>query len=155
MTTPTVPLVFTILLGTFLSNSLSEEWSRFRGAVGAGVSLSSKPPKIWRPSHDLGGMYLSDNDSNPRKWVIPDGTMIDANGYLIIWADEDSDQEGLHASFKLSSHGETITLVSSDISGNLLLDTLTYGELGEDVSYGRSTDGDIITELTPSPGTNN
>lgn len=83
-----------------------------------------------------------------------DGTMIEANGYLIIWADEDSEQEGLHANFKLSSDGETLTLVGSDTNGNLLLDTLTYGELEEDVSYGLTADGET-SELTPSPGTSN
>lgn len=103
---------------------------------------------------DLSGMYLSDKDSNPRKWTIPDGTMIDANSYLIIWADEDTAQEGLHANFKLSSAGETITLVSSDVSGNLLLDSLTFGELAEDVSYGRTSNGETA-ELIPSPGTSN
>lgn len=103
---------------------------------------------------DLSGMYLSDKEANPRKWAIPDGTMIEANGYLIIWADEDSDQGGLHANFKLSSGGETITLVDTDANGNLLLDSLTYGELGEDVSYGLTTGGETA-ELTPSPGTSN
>ena len=80
--------------------------------------------------------------------------MIEAKGFLIIWADEDLDQDGLHANFKLSSGGETITLVSSDESGNLLLDSLTYGELGADVSFGISSDG-TLKELTPSPGFEN
>ena len=101
---------------------------------------------------DLSGMYLSDKEANPRKWTIPDGTTIEPNGYLIIWADEDSDQEGLHTNFKLSSDGETITLVDSDARGNLLLDSLTYGELGEDVSFGRSDDGETLSELSPTPG---
>ena len=55
---------------------------------------------------DLSGTYLSDKEANPLKWVIPDRTMNDANGYGIIWADDVTEQEALHASFKLSSGGE-------------------------------------------------
>lgn len=104
---------------------------------------------------DLSGMYLSDKESIPRKWTIPEGTMIEANGYLLIWADEDTEQAGLHANFKLSSDGETVTLVDTDARGNLLLDSLTYGELGADVSYGRVNDGDTFSEISPSPGVEN
>ena len=38
---------------------------------------------------DLTGYFLSDNPDNLDKYDIPDGTMIPANGYLIVWADED------------------------------------------------------------------
>ena len=97
---------------------------------------------------DLSGTYLSDKEANPLKWVIPDRTMNDANGYGIIWADDVTEQEALHASFKLSSGGETITLFGSDAHGNLLLDTLTSGELDEDISDGLTADGETF-ELTP------
>ncbi|MGY8649094.1 MAG: CotH kinase family protein, partial [Verrucomicrobiales bacterium] len=103
---------------------------------------------------DLSGMYLSDNGENPRKWDFPEGTTIAANGYLIVWADEDGDedQEGLHANFKLSSKGETVTLVDTDVNNNLLLDTWTYGDLAEDTSISRTSDGLQTSSLTPSPG---
>ncbi|MCZ6676387.1 MAG: CotH kinase family protein, partial [Candidatus Poribacteria bacterium] len=58
---------------------------------------------------DLSGMYLSDNQGNPRKWQFPENTEIAPGGYLIVWADEDGeDQPGLHANFKLSKNGETV-----------------------------------------------
>ena len=100
----------------------------------------------------LSGMYLSDKDSNPRKWMFPEGTIIEPNGYIIVWADEDSDQVGLHANFKLSNDGETITLVDSDARDNLLLDSVTYGEIGKDVSYGRTGVSGSVSELSPTPG---
>ncbi len=34
-------------------------------------------------------MYLSDSPGNPRKWEIPVGSVIEAGGYLLVWADED------------------------------------------------------------------
>jgi hypothetical protein len=106
---------------------------------------------------DLSGMYLSDNENNPLKWSFPEATTIEANGYLLIWADEDGDteQEGLHANFKLSSKGETITLVDSDANGNLLLDSWTYEDLADDASAIRLSDGSRSISFAPTPGTAN
>ncbi|MCC6726912.1 MAG: CotH kinase family protein [Saprospiraceae bacterium] len=64
---------------------------------------------------DLSGWYLSDNYSNLAKWAFPTGTTIAGNGYLIVWADEDGSQEGLHANFKLSASGETVYLLDSNL----------------------------------------
>ena len=56
---------------------------------------------------DIGGLYLTDNLSAPAKWRIPEGkpgvATIPAGGYLLIWADSDIADSGLHASFKLSA----------------------------------------------------
>ncbi|KPK38245.1 MAG: hypothetical protein AMJ65_13190, partial [Phycisphaerae bacterium SG8_4] len=50
---------------------------------------------------DVGGMYLSDDISIPTKWQIPAddpvSTIIPAGGYLLIWADNDVADPGLHA----------------------------------------------------------
>jgi len=87
---------------------------------------------------DVSGYYLSDNPANPAKWPIPAGTVIPANGYLIVWADEDQDQGPLHANFKLSISGETLMLL--DTSQNFL-DTLTFGQLEVDMGYARVPNG--------------
>ena len=94
---------------------------------------------------DLSGMYLSDKVDNPTKWQFPDGTVIAANGYLIVWCDEDHDDEtateGLHSNFKLSKSGETVLLVDTDANDNMVLDSIVFGEQETDVSYGRIPDG--------------
>ena len=94
---------------------------------------------------DLTGMYLSDKVDNPTKWQFPDGTMVAANGYLIVWCDEDHDDEaateGLHSNFKLSKSGETVLLVDTDANGNTVLDSVVFGEQETDVSYGRFPNG--------------
>ena len=90
----------------------------------------------------LTGLYLSDKEDEPTKWVFPENTEIPANGYLIVWLDEDEDDlEGLHANFKLSKNGETVTLVGTDAEGNPVLDSVTFLEQETDVAYGRSPNG--------------
>lgn len=106
---------------------------------------------------DLTGRYLSDEPGNPRKWQFPAGTIIPANGYLLIWADEDGMAPvGLHASFKLNSMGEEIFLTDTDANYNVILDSLSYGPMDTDRAYGRTyADADVWTILDPTPGTQN
>ena len=56
---------------------------------------------------DAGGMYLTDDVSEPTKWRIPSGdpaqTTIPPRGYLLIWADKDVADPGLHAAFALDA----------------------------------------------------
>jgi len=85
----------------------------------------------------LSGMYLSDNYNQPEKWIFPD-TSIQANNFLIIWADEDGSQEGLHANFKLSKSGEEIMLSNFD---GTVLDSIIFGEQFADTCLGRYPNG--------------
>jgi len=103
---------------------------------------------------DLTGRYLSDEPNNPRKWAFPAGTVIPADGYLIVWADEDgSATPGLHASFKLSADGEEIFLTDTDANFNAILDSVNFGAQATDRSYGRTAaDADVwaISGATPA-----
>ena len=106
---------------------------------------------------NLSGMYLSDNQNNPRKWQFPDETQIAPGGYLIVWADEDGNAKpGLHANFKLSRNGETVMLVDTDQRGNQVLDVINFETQGEDVALGRVPNGvgDFMS-LEGTPGTQN
>jgi hypothetical protein len=106
---------------------------------------------------DLTGRYLSDEPNNPRKWAFPDGTRIPADGYLLVWADEDgAATPGLHASFKLSADGEQIFLTDTDGNANAVLDSVSFGVQELDRSYGRSAaDAALFQLMSPSPGTEN
>ena len=100
------------------------------------------------------GLYLSDKEDEPTKWVFPENTEISGNGYLIVWLDEDGEDapDGLHANFKLSKSGETLTLVGTDAQGNLVLDSITFGEQETDTALGRwpNGTGDFqVVEATP------
>ena len=105
-------------------------------------------------SVNIGGMYLTDNLLSPNEWQIPDSTIIPAGGYLLIWADDEMDDDGLHAGFKLSGNGEEIGLF--DVDGTLI-DRITFGEQTTDVSYGRFPDASDNWRFfdVPTPGAEN
>ncbi len=90
----------------------------------------------------LTGMYLSDKEDELTQWEFPENTEIPANGYLVVWLDDDVDAaEGLHANFKLSKNGETVILVGTDAHGNRVLDKVTFEAQETDVALGRLPDG--------------
>ena len=105
---------------------------------------------------DVGGYYLTDDLARPTKWQIPTGdpaaTTILSHGYLLIWADGDIDDSGLHAGFRLSDEGEEVGLFAPD--GVKLIDSLSYGPQYTDVSFGRLPDGgsDLRMLTIPTPG---
>lgn len=101
---------------------------------------------------DLSGWGLSDKADLPYRFTFPEGTVLPAGGHLLIYCDGNAAaSEGMHlASFGLSDSGETLTL--TDASGQLM-DTLTFGTLLKDHSYGRKPDGtDTFAEMTQTPG---
>ena len=87
---------------------------------------------------DLSGMYLSDRLSNPT-WQFPEGTVIEPDGFLLVWADGDPSLGALHTDFKLNANGEYLVLFASD--GTTVVDSVQFEKQLQDVSYGRSPDG--------------
>ena len=86
----------------------------------------------------LSGHYLSDDPAVFNKWAFPD-TVIAGNDYLIVWADDDIAQEGLHANFKLSaSDGENLYFTDPAES---LIDEVTFGPQYADTTTGRFPNG--------------
>jgi len=102
---------------------------------------------------DLTGYFLSDNPDNLDKYDIPDGTMIPANGYLIVWADEDGMQAGLHANFRISALGEVLLLLNPD---TIIIDEIIFGPQQTDVSFARTPNGTGTFDFsTPTFNANN
>jgi hypothetical protein len=100
---------------------------------------------------DISGYFLTDDLTVPKKWVFPQGTVIPAGGTLLVWADDEPAEGPLHASFKLSSAGDTIAVL--DRSGTRLLDSLTFGTQRDNVSTGRPFGYNMwLSFETPSPG---
>ena len=108
---------------------------------------------------DLAGMYLTDNLSIPDKWRIHSdtrgATIIPQGGFLVIWADNDTADEGLHANFRLSAGGEEIGLFDTD--GSSLIDSVIFLDQTTDISYGRYPDANDVWRFIadPTPGEEN
>ncbi len=109
-------------------------------------------------SVDIGGMYVSDNKANPFKYKIPDDepgvTTIPAGGYLLIWADDQSEQGALHADFGLANAGEDVGIYYID---GRKIDDYTFSAQSENVSWGRITNGGATWKSfnSPTPGQSN
>lgn len=106
----------------------------------------------------LDDLFLSDDDRAPRKWRFPAGVSIGPGAYLIVWADKDTtDSPGLHSNFQLDKSGERVFLFDSDANGNGLLDSTSFGEMGDDIAWGRIPNGAGLFRflVTPTPGDKN
>lgn len=108
---------------------------------------------------NLAGFYLSNSRENPKRFRIPTGYLIPAGGHLLVWADDETDQNqaqrpDLHVDFKLSKSGETIVFADPD---GQILDSVTFGSQVRNVSQGREPDGGnaIGSFSTPTPGASN
>lgn len=96
----------------------------------------------------LDNLYASDSQTNLLKWQFPTGTTIAPFSYLIVWADSDLTEEGLHADFKFSAGGESCILSYPD---GTIVDNVTFGAQTTDMSYSRIPNGTgdfIIKEPT-------
>ena len=115
---------------------------------------------------DIGGMYLTDDVNDANQWCyIPDNcpekTTIGPSSYLLIWADSELSEEGLHVDFALDAGGgEDVGLFDTD---GTLIDSITdFPALGGDNSFGRYPNGSgpwrfffHDTNMPPTPGTSN
>lgn len=100
-------------------------------------------------SVDLSSYVISDGGAD---YTIPEGTTIDAKGYLVLLCDDGDmvDEKGIHTNFKISSGGELIKIVDADGS---LIDQIDLPPMSKGTAYGRTTDGGEVWGLiVPSPG---
>lgn len=104
-------------------------------------------------SIDLKRVYLTDDFNNPGKWNIGD-TTISQNNFMLLWADEESNQGSNHTNFKLSASGEQLAITEYTGTGYRFIDSLTFGQQFPDVSIGCFPDGAkpivSLTMVTPN-----
>jgi len=87
---------------------------------------------------DISGYYLTDSKKELTKWKFPDGTILKMNDYLIVWADKDTLQAGLHTNFKLSAAGENVVLLTP---AQEVIDEVKFPLDSLELSYARIPNG--------------
>jgi hypothetical protein len=107
-------------------------------------------PTVANVPLDEWSLIGNDGDS----WKFPDGTVIPAGAWLVIWCD-DQDDGPLHASFKLSSDGDVVALENGD---DVRVDATTFLGQEQDVSWARMPEDGAATwgaMNPPTPGAPN
>jgi len=143
------PVLFLALLGTVYSYSQDIVINEFQ----ASNSITLTDPDFdlysdWIEFYnagteavDLEGWSLTDNLEDTVKWRFPGGVSIHPGEFLLVWADgRDLQQTSLHTNFKLSITGEMIVLFDPV---KILVDSVSYGQQMQDISYGRQPDGSM------------
>jgi hypothetical protein len=104
----------------------------------------------------LEGWGLTDNKSNPLKWIFPRKSLAPKQ-YLVVWASGKNyrpDEGELHTSFSISAQGEEIVLTNPQ---GVKVDEFLPVRLKSDISYGRTPDGSQNLKFfnQPTPGKSN
>ncbi len=113
--------------------------------------------ELYNPSEqeqDISGFILSLSDDPSEGYALPEGTIVSANGYLLVYCDKtDSD---LHTDFRIDSGKGSLYLF--DAQGNQIdgISSLKK-QPAPNVAYGREEDGSKTWgyQLTPTPGASN
>lgn len=89
---------------------------------------------------DISGWGLSDNVKKPHKWVFPEGTSIEPDGYMIVAlrSGGGNADDILCANFGLSKAGETLFLTDNYYK---VIEQLEIPPLETDIAYARRPDG--------------
>lgn len=88
---------------------------------------------------DLNGYYLTDDLTDLTQYQITDTLVIQPQGFLLFYADNDAEQGIEHTNFGLNNEGDTLVLVDKD--GFMIIDSYTFGLQSPDLSEGRLPDG--------------
>jgi len=109
----------------------------------------------------LSDLYISDDFLDPLAFQFasgePDNLRIEGKGFLVLFADANTDLGSRHVGFQLASSGEAVSIGQMIGDNYYNIDQIEFGPLLRDQSYGRSPDGssNLQTFNTPSPGTSN
>ncbi len=104
-------------------------------------------------SVDISAYGLTDDETDPLKYVFPEGTVIKADSYLLVFCDgkNKTDKNGLlHTNFSLSARDGSISLYTS---GKELCGRVPLYELPDNISCGRAGGGEEYQFFArPTPG---
>lgn len=89
-------------------------------------------------AQSLAGMSITDDPSNPQKYVFGADASINPGQYMVLYADKNATPAGIHIGFNLSQEGGALYLFTAD---GQLFDSIAYGQQAPDFSIGRLEDG--------------
>jgi hypothetical protein len=90
---------------------------------------------------DISDMSLSSSVASPRAWVAPAGTVIPANGHLVLQCDATLPSSVSNTGFGLDPAGGGLHLFQPLAVGGGLRDSATWGNQLPDLSFGRFPNG--------------
>lgn len=97
--------------------------------------------ELYNPSSspvNLAGMSFTDSTSNPRRWVVPQGAILPAQGYVVFQFDGDKPASAVNSGFGLNNNGDRLYLLTADAQ---VLDSVVFGLQPPDYSLGRVPSG--------------
>jgi hypothetical protein len=102
---------------------------------------------------NIGGWGLTDNISNPVRYIFPVGTTIAPGAYLLVFCDAEPSLAGeLHSGFGLSSGGQDLLITQN----GGVKDYIRFGPQPRGFTYGRISDGaGAFTLTTPTSAATN
>ncbi len=96
---------------------------------------------------------LSDRENRPLRWRFPEGAVIPAGGYYLVYCsgkNRNTDASAIpHTDFSVSAEHDTVVL--SDSRGRIV-DRVILDNMPEDASYARGEDGTFTVTMRPTPG---
>ena len=156
MKTVSLFLLLFFYKSTFAQLYINEVMASNTSTIQDNQGLYSDWIEIYNSSNsdiDLANYYLTDSPANLTKFrftALTNQVVVPRNGYLIIWASDNTLNGYNHTNFSLSStNGEAVYLV--DVNGTSIINSLTFPSQRDNVSYGRQTDASsIIRYFSPS-----
>lgn len=110
---------------------------------------------------DIGGWFLTDDFNTPKKFRIPEQTLLAAGSYLVFTETDFNPNPGVFPSFALSARGEEVYLFSANREADLTgyAHGFAFGAQANGVTFGRyvTSTGDehFVAQRSPTLGTNN
>ena len=110
---------------------------------------------------NLAGLFLTDSWPAGDPWIFPldqaAHTVLEPNEFLVVFADGETEEGPLHASFKLDKTGEEVVLLQKIGPDTLIVDRLVFGAQARNKTFGRYPDGSTTLEYlsVPTPWASN
>ena len=120
--------------------------------------------EIYNPAltnFSLAGYYLTDSYTNLTKWAFPGSAVVAANGFTMVWCDNETNQttgSALHANSRLAAGTGNLALARMVGNTVQVVDYLNYASVPPNWSYGDVPDGQPFyrqTMFAATPGATN